>query len=240
MVLVAAPVVMYLMFRAQGLPDDTFATTADIHVTETDDSIEFEPHGDSTQVGQWMLLPGCPADPRAYGPLARGVAARGFHSVIVKIPYRCAPWPQHSAELRRRVMELMAKCFHCRWTLAGHSRGVRHVLELVRMLPRARRDEVASLVLIASTHPREDDYSDLPLRVLKILGSEDGVAPLETSFANRALLPAATRFEVIDGGNHAQFGYYGFQIFDGRALISREAQHEQTVRLLVSMLLDNK
>jgi hypothetical protein len=239
-VLVVSPVAMYFMFRAQGLPADTFTTTPAIVVTETDAVIQFSPRGDGVHVGQWMLLPGCPADPRAYAPLARGVAARGFLSVIVKVPYRCAPWPQHAAELRQRVLDVMATCFHCRWTLAGHSRGVRHVLELVRALPRSRRDEIASLVLMASTHPRDDDYSELPMRVLKILGSADGVARIDDALANRHLLPANARWEVIEGGNHAQFGYYGFQLFDGRADISRAEQHSQIIGLVVSTLIDNQ
>ena len=237
-VLVVSPLAMFLLFRAQGLPVDTFTTTADIRVTETSEYIEFEPRGRDTQFGQVMLLPGCPADPRAYAPLARGVAARGVRSVIVTVPYRCAPWPQHQAELRRRVLSLMEKCVQCQWALAGHSRGVRHVLELVRLLPNHRRNEIASLVLMASTHPRDEDYSDLPMRVLKILGSEDGVAPADDALGNRRLLPPTTRWEIIEGGNHAQFAYYAFQLFDGRATISRDEQHRRVVELIVVSVLD--
>ena len=232
-VLVASPFAMYLMFRAQGMPADTFTTTAAVQVTETAAFIRFDP-APSARSARWMLLPGCPADPRAYGPLARAVAASGFVSVIVKVPYRCAPWPQHAALLRQRVTDVIASCAECPWTLAGHSRGVRHVLELVRALPQR---SIASLVLMGSTHPRDDDYSDLPMRVLKILGSEDGVAPLETSLANRALLPATTRFEVIEGGNHRQFAYYGYQLFDGAATITRAEQHQRLRTLISSWLL---
>ena len=234
-VLVASPIAMYLVFRAQDLPPDTFTTTAQIRVTETDTHIRFAPSSEAS-IG-WMLLPGCPADPRAYGPLARAIAARGIASVIVKVPYRCAPWPQHAAELRRRVQEVIALCGDCRWTLAGHSRGARHVLEIARTVP-ART--IASLVLMASTHPRDDDYSSLPMPVLKIMASEDGVAPVETARAGLSRLPLATRFEVIDGGNHSQFAYYGFQLFDGSACISRQEQHARIVMQLMSWLRDNK
>jgi pimeloyl-ACP methyl ester carboxylesterase len=196
-VLIAAPGAMYLMFRAQGLPAETFTTTAAVRVTEPDAAIRFEPAA-PRQSARWMLLPGCPADSRAYGPLARAVAAHGYVSVIVRVPYRCAPWPQHTTDLRARV--------------------------------------IASLLLIGSTHPREDDYSDLAMPVMKIAGSEDGVAPLEASVASRSLLPASARLEVIDGANHAQFGYYGFQLFDRRARISREEQHARAVQLVVSLL----
>jgi pimeloyl-ACP methyl ester carboxylesterase len=230
-VLVVAPLAMYLVFRAQGFPDDSFTTTSEIRVTETDAFVRFDPA--ASRDARWMLLPGCPADPHAYGPLARAVASRGYVSVIVKVPYRCAPWPQHSAQLRQRVRDIAGSCTSCPWALAGHSRGVRHALEIVRALP---REEIAALLLIGSTHPRDDDYSDLSMPVMKIMASEDGVAPLDTALGHRALLPASTRFEVIEGGNHAQFGYYGFQLFDHRARISREEQHARTAELVISML----
>ncbi len=234
--LIASPIVMYLIFRAQGMPPDTFMTTPDVRVMESDAQIRFEPASSAPRAG-WLLLPGCPADPRAYAPLARAVAQRGFLSVIVKVPYRCAPWPPHAAELRARVRAALDSCRDCQWALAGHSRGVRHALEIVRTRPAG---EIESLILMASTHPREDDYSDLRMPVTKILGSEDGVAPLDASLANRRLLPAGTRFEVIDGGNHSQFAYYGFQLFDGRAGISRAEQHLRVAELVASLMRDLK
>lgn len=228
-VLVASPLAMYLMFRAQNLPPDTFVTTPSLQVTESDSYVRFQPQPPLSS--GLLLIPGCPADPHAYAPLARAVAERGIISVVVKVPYRCAPWPPHQAELRRRVTGVIDTCFDCAWTLAGHSRGARHALELARALPRGR---VRSLVLMGSTHPRDESYADLPMPVLKILGSEDGVAPLAESLARRALLPPATRWEVIDGANHAQFGYYGYQLWDQPATISRERQQELIAALLAA------
>jgi pimeloyl-ACP methyl ester carboxylesterase len=235
LVLLAAPVAMYLMFRAQGLPPDTFATTPQLRVTESDSYVRFQPA--TARSSGWMLIPGCPADPNAYGPLARSVALRGFISVIVKVPYRCAPWSQHQEELQRRVRGIIDTCYDCAWMLAGHSRGARHALEVARALPAGR---IASVVLIGSTHPRDSDYAQLRIPVLKILASEDGVAPLAESMTSRELLPPGTRFEVIDGGNHAQFGYYGYQLWDRPATITREQQHDRTAELVVSMMRDRK
>ena len=44
-----------------------------------------------------------------------------------------------------------------------------------------------------------------------------------------ALLPADTRYVPIEGGNHAQMGWYGPQPGDGTATISREEQQQQVV-----------
>ena len=229
LVLVISPIAMFLMFRAQNLPPQTFTTTAGVRVTESDFYVRFQP-GTATRNGV-MLIPGCPADPHAYAPLARRLAERNVLAVVIKVPYRCAPWPPHQAELRRRVAGVIDSCFDCAWTLAGHSRGARHALELARALPAGR---IAGLILMGSTHPREESFASLSMPVVKVLASEDGVAPMEQSAARRELLPPHTRWEVVEGGNHAQFGYYGYQLWDRPATISREQQHEQVTAVILS------
>jgi hypothetical protein len=54
--------------------------------------------------------------------------------------------------------------------------------------------------------------------------------------ANAYLLPAATYWIEIEGGNHAQFGYYGMQLGDNRATISREQQQTLTVQAILTAL----
>jgi pimeloyl-ACP methyl ester carboxylesterase len=206
-----------------------------VHVTESTAYVKFQPPAAATQA--LMIVPGCPADPLAYGPLARRVALDGILSVIVKVPYRCAPWPPHQAELLRRVRGVFDLCYECKWTLAGHSRGARHALELARALPRGR---VASLVLIGSTHPRDESFAALEMPVMKVLASEDGVAPVDDAMSHRELLPPQTKWEVIEGGNHAQFGYYGYQLWDRPATISREQQQERLASLLSAAFVSAK
>ena len=231
LVLVISPVAMYVMFRAQNLPPDTFVSTPDLLVTESDAYVRFQPV--AAKKAGWIVIPGCPADPHAYAPLARSIALQGVLSVVVKVPYRCAPWPQHQATLRQRVGGIVDSCQDCAWTLAGHSRGARHALEVARALPNGR---IASLVLMGSTHPREAGYASLAIPVLKILASEDGVAPPDEALRHRDLLPTTARWEVIEGGNHAQFGYYGYQLWDRPATISREQQHERAAAFIMSAI----
>ena len=54
--------------------------------------------------------------------------------------------------------------------------------------------------------------------------------------ANAGKLPPHTKWVTIDGGNHSQFGYYGFQLGDRSATISREAQQEATRQALSDTL----
>ena len=61
---------------------------------------------------------------------------------------------------------------------------------------------------------------------MKIFGSQDGVADPQDILANKSLLPKNTMFVEIEGANHAQFGYYGSQLGDNEAQISREKQQK--------------
>jgi hypothetical protein len=84
------------------------------------------------------------------------------------------------------------------------------------------------MVLVATTHPKEDDLSFLTIPVTKIYASNDGIAPPDRVLANRGLLPPHTKWVEIAGGNHSQFGRYGHQLFDGKATISRGDQEALT------------
>jgi hypothetical protein len=64
----------------------------------------------------------------------------------------------------------------------------------------------------------------------------DGLATEDKIAASRPLLPAATRWVAIEGGNHAQFGWYGPQSGDGTATISREEQQRQIVAATLELL----
>ena len=62
-------------------------------------------------------------------------------------------------------------------------------------------------------------------------GSEDGVLRMEKYHEGMERI-ADLQEHVIFGGNHCQFGDYGFQNGDNRALISPQEQKEITVGLI--------
>lgn len=231
--LVAMPVLAFLMFRAQGLPADTWIDTAAVSVVENESYFAFTANG-AGRGEHIVILPGCPVEPAAYAPLARSFALRGLTAAVIKIPYRCAPFTSHGVTLTTRIRSVLDRCRECAWTVVGHSRGAVHALDVVASMPQRFR----RLVLLGSTHPRERDFSRLSIPVMKVIGTKDGVAPVAATEANRRLLPTSVRWEVIEGANHAQFAYYGFQLFDGRATISREEQHSRIVTAVEAFLRD--
>ena len=143
----------------------------------------------------------------------------------MELPWRGAFGRADRPELRgraRRIMEVEAGVD--RWVVGGHSRGAK----VAALLARDGGPRLSGVVLIATTHPRDFSLAEVSLPVLKIYGTRDGVAPPDAVLANRHLLPPSTEWVAIEGGNHAQFGWYGLQPLDRFAAISRTDQQAQT------------
>jgi pimeloyl-ACP methyl ester carboxylesterase len=169
----------------------------------------------------------------AYAPLLRPLADAGYSVFVVKLPCRFAPLESHKQAAIDRVRSTMAanqQVSH--WVIAGHSLGGYLACRAALSDPKA----FSAMVLIGTTHPKQDDLSSLPTRVTKVYASNDGVAPPNRTLANKGLLPATTKWVEIKGGNHSQFGHYGHQLFDGKAIISREAQQAATRSALLEAL----
>ena len=118
------------------------------------------------------------------------------------------------------------------WVVAGHSLGGHLAARVVQADPVG----ADGLVLIGTTHPRDFSLADYAGPVVKIHGTRDRIAPLERSRQNAGNLPEAVEWVAIEGGNHSQFGYYGFQLGDGRARITREQQQDQVLGVLLDVL----
>jgi len=95
---------------------------------------------------------------------------------------------------------------------------------------------VQGLFFWASYPPGSDDLSTTDLKGLSTYGSNDMVLNPGTLNSTLVLLPPGTIRQVIEGGNHAQFGNYGPQPGDGVATISAEDQQAQATDLTVRLL----
>jgi len=169
----------------------------------------------------------------AYGPLLRPIAEDGYAVFIVKLPYRFAPFESHKqSAVNDAVALIAAHPEYSRWVLSGHSLGAALSCRAIRENPEA----FAEMVLIGTTHPKQDDLAFLTIPVTKIYGSNDGVATPESIMNNKGLLPAQTHWAEIRGGNHSQFGHYGHQLFDGTATITRLEQQALTRTELLRVL----
>jgi pimeloyl-ACP methyl ester carboxylesterase len=98
-------------------------------------------------------------------------------------------------------------------------------------------EAIAGLVFWASYPASSDNLSSQDIVVTSIYGSQDGLATRAKIEASRTLLPAQTTWVMIEGGNHAQFGWYGLQPKDYPASISREDQQAQAIEATVELLV---
>ncbi|MDB6027125.1 MAG: alpha/beta hydrolase [Verrucomicrobiales bacterium] len=180
-----------------------------------------------------LFFPGSLVEPAAYAPLARAVALKGYPVLLIELPRRGAFGGASGNVAIRRARNLMEHSAHAtNWVIAGHSLGGVIASRFVQQ----QTNGVAGLVLVGTSHPRDFSLAHLKFPVTKILGTRDGLASVKKSEETRHNLPSSAHWVVIEGGNHSQFGSYGFQPGDYRATITREQQEMQTLAAFLEML----
>ncbi len=190
------------------------------------DWLIFKPAGAAPQTGL-ILYPGGWVDPRAYAPVAREIAAAGYLVVIPTMPLNLAILDSdQAAEVIQAFPEIE------RWAVGGHSLGGAMAAQFAGSNPEA----TGGLALWAAYPAGNVDLSQTDLEVVSIYGSNDGVSEVETVEASRPRLPADTEWLLIEGGNHAQFGWYGPQRGDGTPEIDHLEQQALTVAATVDLM----
>ena len=219
---------LLISVQARGIPDAVFQSDQFVLVEESDECLSFIPKNDTTDIG-FIFYPGALVDPDAYAPMAKSLAVSGYVSCIIKIPNRIAFTGSQERKVEQRTVDLINNDSSKRWVLGGHSRGARMALDVVTR----NESTLHGLVLLGTSHPREKDLSNLRLPIMKVYASSDGLASEEEvqRYANN--LPDHTQWVLIEGGNHAQFAWYGKQLGDDRASITREDQQEQLIHAIL-------
>ncbi len=173
-----------------------------------------------------IFYPGGKVEYTAYAPLLRMLAGEGILCVALEMPLNLAVLDVNAADgVQAQFAEIED------WYIGGHSLGgsmaASHAAE--------NTDTYEGLILLASYSTA--DLRESRLEVLSIYGSEDGVLDLEKYAKYAVNLPEGTVEHIIDGGNHAQFGSYGYQDGDGVAGITAEEQTTLTAVEIVDFIL---
>jgi Alpha/beta hydrolase family len=186
----------------------------------------FEPTAVNYSTG-FILYPGGRVDYRSYAPYAHAIAAQGFLTIIVPMPLNLAVFGINSAnEVIAAYPNVTA------WAIGGHSLGGSMAAQYIHDNP----NKAQGLALWASYPPSGVDLSKFNITVVTVHGTDDGlVSSKQIDDSLKQLPPDTIRLE-INGGDHAQFGWYGPQSGDNPATISREEQQRTTVNATVQML----
>lgn len=211
-----------------GPSDDALAAmTSDAQViVEQGDWLVFRPASAAPTSG-FIFYPGGHVDYRSYAPQMHALAAQGYLAVIAPMPLSLAVFaPGKAADIVAGFPEIE------QWAVGGHSLGGAMAANFVFQNP----DAVDGLVLWAAYPAGNNSLTDRSLPVSSVYGTNDQVATPDTILASKSLLPPATDWVSIEGGNHAQFGSYGPQPGDGEPAISAEEQTRQIVTATVTLI----
>jgi len=209
------------------MPTALIALESNDTVTVTqDDWIVFEPVSGTATAG-FIFYPGGRVLADSYAPLGQAIAEDGYLAVLVPMPLNLAVF---NAEAANDVIAQYPSVEH--WAIGGHSLGGSMAARYAYNNP----DGVDGLVMMGAFPEEQFDFTERDLVVASIYGDLDGLATVDEIDASVAQLPDSADFVLIEGGNHAQFGWYGEQSGDNPATISREEQYEQVVSATLGVL----
>jgi hypothetical protein len=227
LVIAAAGFVIWAMAASGPMPEALPAMQSDARVTvESGRWLVFRPATGQPSTGL-VFYPGARVEPRSYARAAHAIAAQGNLVIIVPMPLNLAVFaPDAAAEV------LAAYPAVGRWAVGGHSLGGSMAARFAFTHPGA----VKGLVLWASYPAGDNSLAATNLLVVSIYGANDGLATPAKIDASRPLLPASTSWVPVQGGNHAQFGWYGPQDGDNPATISREVQQQIVISATLGLM----
>lgn len=193
-------------YRSFDSVDEYYAKQDEIHIEKQKDLIIFD-NPESTR--RLIFYPGAKVEYDAYVPLLYEISKTGIDCYLLKMPFNVAFFGINKAS---EYIDDNDKIY-----LAGHSLGASMICEFAKN----NGDKINGIILFAGYSA--SDLSELDIDVLSIYGSEDQVLNQESYVKNKDNLPNLSEY-VIDGGNHAGFGYYGPQKKDGEAIITKDEQ----------------
>lgn len=220
---------------ARPMPEALAALQSDATVVvKEEDWIEFAPAtseaGSARPTTGFIFYPGGRVDPRAYAPPARELAAQGYLVAITPMPFNLA-----ILDAERANAVIAAHPEIERWVIGGHSLGGATAAIFANRQPQA----VQGIVFWAAYPPDGNSLAGRnDLTLASIYGTLDGLATPADIAATAPLLPPGAQMVPIEGGNHAQFGWYGEQAGDNPATISREEQQRQVVAATLAALAE--
>lgn len=228
--LVAVAVYLGTYYHASDAALAALASDDAVTVTEQDDGdLVFAPTGGSAAAtgpgaGAGLIFyPGGKVDQRAYAPLMRACAKRGFTCVLVHMPFNLAVFDPNAANGENDAFPEVS-----RWYLGGHSLGG----AMAATYAADHAGDFDGLLLCAAYSTA--DLSATGLAVESAYGTADGVLNRESYDKYRGNVPQMVE-DVIDGGCHSYFGDYGLQDGDGQPTITRDEQLNRTADDLVAL-----
>ncbi len=198
----------------------------EVHAYSDENGTVFLPEGQDYKA-VIVFYPGGKVEYTAYSGLMYKLADKGYVCLLPKMPKNLAFLRTNAGEVITKGHEAeSAEVKDLDWYLAGHSLGG----VAASLFLEETSDNYAGLILCAS-YP-DADFSDKDIRLLSIIGSEDGVINQEAYESAKSYWPEDSKECIIEGGIHSYFGCYGIQKKDGEPSVSNEEQIEETADII--------
>lgn len=185
-------------------------------ITRTyDNYYVFDPSEENDLNTGFIFYPGGKVEALAYAPLMKKLSDSGLTVILVEMPFNLAVFDTAAAD---RVLAELEGVDN--WFIGGHSLGGAMASSYLEKTGY----EFLGLVLLGA-YP----LGEVELPMLAIVGSDDGIV-------NQDKVKELKNPTIIQGGNHGNFGNYGFQEGDGKGSISREEQQKLTVEAIMEFI----
>ena len=162
-----------------------------------------------------IFYPGAKVEYTAYLPILEKLRQNGIASVLMKMPFNMAIFSVNAAD---KVFDELSGIDY--WFIGGHSMGG----AMASSYAAGHQEKLKGLVLLGAYI-----YGDVaPKDALTVYGTLNADLEKHIDYTDNVV--------IIQGGNHAQFGDYGEQKGDPKALISREEQQDIAVQAILSFI----
>lgn len=198
-----------------------------VYVSAENGWVVFFPAGEPRPQTGFIFFPGGRVDYRAYAPVLKMIAGRGYFVALVPAPLNMAVFDVNApARVQSKYPEIQ------NWFVGGHSLG-----GVAASSYAATHPDIKGAALWASA-PADELLRARNVPTLLIYGTNDGLFPLERMEDARRLLPEDARLVAIQGGNHGQFASYGPQAGDNAPGISALEQWTQAAAATVEFFTE--
>lgn len=214
--IILAAVAFYIYTLDFYRADDVARNTS---ITKTyENYYVFSPDPENDLNTGFVFYPGGKVEALAYAPLMKKLSDNGVTAVLVEMPFNLAVFDTAAAD---RVLDELKYIEN--WFIGGHSLGGAMASSYLEKTDY----DYMGLVLLGA-YP----LGEVSLPMLALVGSEDGII-------NQESLEDLKNPTIIQGGNHGNFGNYGFQKGDGKGSLSRIEQQNITVEEILKFIESN-
>ncbi len=207
-------------YHADGTAAEAMSSDDMVTVRERPYGVLFDGPSDDKAL---IFYPGGKVDENAYAPLLHKIASSGIDVCLMKMPCRLAVLDTNAAD------KAFAEHQYSTWYIGGHSLGG----VMAAKYASSNSDKIKGVIMLSS-YPSSQIPSGMD--ALLVTASEDQIINMSKLKENRKNLPGKYTEVSIKGGNHSQFGNYGHQKNDGKALISSDEQQEKAAEAVISFI----